>query len=210
MPADPGRSFHPGRPAPTRPGPGTAYVLGQDGRGWIAVLRDKTRSDVRCRQAMMALSCFGPEAKSAVPDLIDAVRKPPLRDEAVGALVQIGSGAEVNVLISIDRFLKRGRQHLTGQGTFLYDNSMEDLVGSASGRAGPLDILTGPNRNTACCCDVGGTAQRRGPPSHIPLAIQIPMPSKNPRNSLGSLYPGPGTDRIGCQGCNPGLGSRLV
>jgi hypothetical protein len=41
--------------------------------GWTEVLRDKTGdADWRC-QAVWTLGCFGAEAKSAVPDLIEAL-----------------------------------------------------------------------------------------------------------------------------------------
>ncbi len=51
--------------------------------GWIAALRDKTGKDRRA--AVIALGYFGPAARAAVPDLIDAVRQGPFKDEAVEA-----------------------------------------------------------------------------------------------------------------------------
>ena len=48
---------------------------GKTVEGWIAVFRDKASTEVQRRQAVWALGCFGAEAKAAVPDLIEAVRK---------------------------------------------------------------------------------------------------------------------------------------
>ncbi len=62
--------------------------------GWIAVYRDESSTEIQRRQALVALGCFGPEAKAAVLDLTEAVRKGQFQEEAAFALVEIGAGAE--------------------------------------------------------------------------------------------------------------------
>src|SRR5438046_2620976 len=72
---------------------------------WIEVLRDKTSRE-RPRAAR-ALSYFGPAAKGAVPDLIEALRDDPdgrLGVGAVEALGRIGPDAGPAVPLLIRRF----------------------------------------------------------------------------------------------------------
>ena len=82
---------------------------GKTAEGWRDILRDKTDTASGHKQAVWALGCFGPEAKAAGPDLIEALHHGQFKNESVEALVQIGSGAEVTVPILIERFLKRRR-----------------------------------------------------------------------------------------------------
>jgi HEAT repeat protein len=126
---------------------------GKTVEGWREVLRDRTGTADGHRQAVWALGCFGPEAKAAVPDLIEALRHGQFQNEAVEALVQIGSSADVTVPILIERFLKRGCQHRTGMGTFFVDDSMEESLGRIGGPAVPalLEVLNGPDRDMRVC-----------------------------------------------------------
>jgi HEAT repeat protein len=126
---------------------------GKTVEGWREVLRDKAGTAGGRQQALQALGCFGPEALPAVPDLIEAVRHGPLKDEAVDALVRIGSGAEVTVPILIQRFLKRGCGHRTGMGTFFVDDSMEESLVRIGGPAVPalLEVLKGPDKDVRVC-----------------------------------------------------------
>jgi HEAT repeat protein len=107
------------------------------------------------------------------PELVEAVRKGPFRDEAVEALVNIGAGAEVTVPILIDRFKKRGCQHLTGQGTFFYDAFVDKALARVGEPAVPalLKILTGPDGDMRVCAAYAlgeiGPAARAAVPSLI-------------------------------------------
>ncbi len=94
---------------------------GKTVQGWIAVLRDNASSDAQRREATFMLGCFGPEARAAAPDLIEAVRKGQIQREAVGALVSIGAGAEVTAPILVDQFVKHGYFGV-GPGLGTYDH----------------------------------------------------------------------------------------
>ncbi len=113
---------------------------GKTVEGWTQVLRDQTATSAERRQAMSALGCFGPEAKAAVPDLI--------RLNAVGALVEIGSGAEVTVPVLIKQFVEAGCQHLTGMGTFVRFRNVEDALTRIGEPAVPalVEVLNGPDK----------------------------------------------------------------
>ena len=104
------------------------------------------------RQAVWALGCFGPEAKAAGPDLIEALRHEQFKDQAAESLARIRSGSEAAVPILIERFLKQGCQHLTGAGTFFYDDSTEESLVSIGGPAVPalLEVLNGPDIDMRC------------------------------------------------------------
>jgi HEAT repeat protein len=137
---------------------------------WRELLRDKTASESSRRQAAFALGCFGPEAKPAVPDLIDAVRQGQVRDEAADAMTWIASGTDTAVPVLIERFLKRGCQHLTGAGTYFFDDSMENALVRIGGPAVPalIEILSGPNREMRVCAAfalgrIGPAARAAGP-----------------------------------------------
>jgi HEAT repeat protein len=146
---------------------------GKTVEGWLAVFRDEASTDVQRREAAVMLGCFGPEAGAAAPGLIDAVRRGPLREEAVDALVSIGVGAEVTVPILIDRFVKRGCQHLTGQGTFVLDVSIDKALARVGEPAVPalVKILDGPDENMRVCAAYAlreiGPAARPAVPSLI-------------------------------------------
>lgn len=126
---------------------------GKTVQGWLAVFRDKTSTEIQRRQSMAALGCFGPEAKAAIPDLIEALRHGQFKNEAVEALVQIGSGAELVVPILIERFLRKGCQHRTGVGTFFVDDSIEESLVRIGAPAVPalLEVLNGSDRDMRVC-----------------------------------------------------------
>jgi HEAT repeat protein len=126
---------------------------GKSVEGWMEILRDKTGTAAGHRRAVWALGCFGPEAQAAVPALIEALRHGQFKNEAVEALVQIGSGADVTVPILIERYLKRGCQHRTGMGAFVVDDSMEESLVRIGGPAVPalLEVLNGPDRDMRVC-----------------------------------------------------------
>jgi HEAT repeat protein len=174
---------------------------GKTVEGWLAVFRDTSSTEVQRRQAVQALGCFGAEAKAAVPDLVDAVRKGQFPEEAADALVQIGAGAEVTVPILIQRFLKRGCQHLTGMGSFPYDPSLENGLVRIGGPVVPalLEILNGPNRDLRVCAAEAlgkiGPAARAAIPALIRALErpdrqgETPIPALTAIRALGRIGP---------------------
>jgi HEAT repeat protein len=183
--------------------------------GWREVLRDKASTAIRRRQAAWALGCFGPEAKAAVPDLIEALRNGQFKVQAAESLAQIGSGSEAAVPILIERFLKQGCQHLTGQGTIFYDDSTEESLVSIGSAAVPalVEVLTGPNIDMRVCATevLGriGPAAREAVPSLI-REIEHPdlrdKPEVHIRNAVEAL------GRIGpeARAAVPALNHRLL
>jgi HEAT repeat protein len=147
--------------------------LGKTVEGWLGLLRDKASTAAQRREAAVMLGCFGPEARAAAPDLIEAVRTGPLRDEAVDALVSIGAGAEVTVPVLIDRFMKRGSQAFTRMGSFPFDPSVDKALARVGEPAVPalLKILDGPDVSMRICAayTLGelGPAARAAVPSLI-------------------------------------------
>ena len=76
---------------------------------WISDLRSTSRS--KRSEAAWALAYFGPEAKAAVPDLIEIIRidkDDPLQLNSVEALGRIGPDAAPAVPVLINRLLKQG------------------------------------------------------------------------------------------------------
>ena len=148
---------------------------GKTVEGWLAVYRDKASTDVQRQQAVVALGCFGPEAKAVVPDLIDAVREETVQDEAIYALTQIGAGAgaEVTVPILIRRFLVQGPQPPAVEGVSGYDKTPEASLIRIGGPAVPalVEILDGPNGELR----VGAAAvlARIGPPARAAVPSLI-------------------------------------
>ena len=144
---------------------------GKTVEGWLAVYRDKASTDVQRQQAVVALGCFGPEAKAVVPDLIDAVRKGEFRDEAVGALTLIGAGADVTVPVLIDRLLQRGCQNLLGWTSFADTSSLVRVGGPAVPAL--VVILNGPNRDRHVCA--AGVLWGIGPAAReaVPALIRV-------------------------------------
>jgi len=126
-----------------------------------------------------ALGCFGPEAKAAVPDLIEAFRQGQSKDEAIVALVAIGAGTDVTIPALIERFLKEGCVHRTGMGSFFYNPYVENSLARIGGPAVPalLEVLKGPNKDMRVCAAsvLGeiGPAARTAVPSLIE-AIERP------------------------------------
>jgi HEAT repeat protein len=166
--------------------------------GWLAVFWDKSATDDQRREAVVMLGCFGPEARAAAPDLIDAVRNGPWRDEAVDALVSIGAGAEVTVPVLIDRFVKRGCEHLTGMGSFPVNISVDTALARVGEPAVPalLKILDGPDAKLRECAAYAlgeiGPGARAAVPSLI-RAIESLDPQNKPNllaiRALGRIGP---------------------
>ncbi len=167
---------------------------------WLAVYRDQSSTEAQRRQAVVALGRFEAEASAAVPDLVEAVRKGPLRDQAIDALAQIGAGAEVIVPILIQRCLKEGCRHFGGEGTFGSDKTPEDSLVRIGGPAVPalLEILNGSNGEMSVCA--AATLARIGPPARAAApslirAIEHPDPRREPEILV--LYAIPALGRIG-------------
>jgi HEAT repeat protein len=132
---------------------------------WIAVLRDKTGTDARRQQAVWALGCFGPDAKAAVPNLVDATREKQLSDAAISALARIRSSDDVIVPILIEEFVNEGCQHLTGAGTFVGFGSAAGALARIGGPAVPalINVLNGPNWDMRVCA--AEALSKIGPPA---------------------------------------------
>ena len=173
-------------------------LQGKTLEGWVAALRDKTGRDRRA--ADIALGYFGPAAGVAVPDLIDAVRHGPLKEEAIEALVRIGQGAEVTVPILIERFLAEGCQHLTGMGFFGGFGRAKNMLVRIGGPAvsALIGVLNGPNADMRMCAAEAlgaiGPAARLAVPSLI-RAVDPDNPPWNPAlqvyavRALGAIGP---------------------
>ncbi len=182
---------------------GDRTFLGKTVEVWRGVLRVKASTADERRQAAIALGCFREDAKAAVPDLIGAVRQGVVRDEAVDALVQIGSGAEVTVPVLIERFRKRGCAWFTGAGTILgWDSSIDHALARVGEPAVPalIEILNGPDRRMrVCAADVlgmMGPAARASVPSLMAACEHPDADEKRERvaleavRSLGRIGPG--------------------
>src|SRR5262249_25077727 len=147
---------------------------------WTAVLRDKTNP--RRGEAIWALGCFGPEARAAVPLLIDEYRRARSKPGVVDALVRIGGGTEVTVPDLIEQFIKEGCARLTAMGAIGYSPYVRDQLVTIGGPAVPalMDVLKGPNSEMRVCAaellgDIGPAAR-----AAIPLLIRaIEHPEEN-------------------------------
>jgi len=149
-------------------------VYGKTVEEWSRVFRDKASSKADRLRAVWALGCFGPDARPAVPDLIDEVRQGQIKDEAVETLVRIGAGTEVTVPVLIERFIKEGCLHLTGMGAIGSISGVKNSLVRIGGPAVPalLDVLKGPNRGMRVCAaealgEIGPSAQEA-----VPLLIR--------------------------------------
>ncbi len=123
---------------------------GRTVEGWIAVLRDQASTEAQRRVAAVMLGCFGPEARAAAPDLIEAVRKGQIQGEGVGALVSIGAGAEVTAPILVDQFLKHGYFAVgPGLGTYYHSGSPIGALARVGESVVPAltKVLDGPDEN---------------------------------------------------------------
>ncbi len=92
---------------------GRRTFCGKTVDGWITALRD--RSGRERRRAVRALAHLGPDAKAAVPDLIDALRRGD--DLVIDALARIGPDAAPAVPLLAERFRKEDC-FLAKQGSF--------------------------------------------------------------------------------------------
>ena len=123
---------------------------GKTVEGWLAVFRDKASTEARRSEAAVMLGCFGPEARSAAPFLMDALRKDPSRGELIEALVSMGEGAELTGPILVDHFLKRGWLGVgPGMGTYYHGGSAIGALAHLREHAVPAlrKALDGPDAN---------------------------------------------------------------
>jgi HEAT repeat protein len=118
---------------------------------WLTALHSKSSRERRA--AVVAVTCFGPEAKAAVPDLIEILRNDRDGREVVQALERIGPDAAPAVPLLIERFVKSGHEHLTGMGAFQHDPSVRDALVRIGAPAMPalLEIFNGPNVGMRTC-----------------------------------------------------------
>jgi HEAT repeat protein len=150
--------------------------------GWIAVLRDKTSTDQKRLQAVWALGCLDSGAKAAVPDLIMSLQQASLENEAVEALVRIGSNPELTIPRLIQRFRKQGCLYLTGAGAIGWDPYLGDTLVRVGEPAVPalIAVLNGPNWDMRVCAaeSLGsiGPRARAAVPALI-RAIEQPDPA---------------------------------
>lgn len=121
--------------------------------GWRQILRAEASTKADRTAALWALGRFAPEARAALPDLIDAARRPELEDAAVRALARLGEAPEVTVPSLMKRFRERGCEHLTSIGTILYSLDVELSLAQVGGPAvAPLvELLDGPDREMRVC-----------------------------------------------------------
>jgi HEAT repeat protein len=158
---------------------------GKTVEGWLAVFRDKESTDARRSEAAVMLGCFGPEARSAAPFLIDALRKDRSRGELIEALVSMGEGAELTGPILVDHFLKRGWLGVgPGMGTYYHGGSAIGALTHLKEQAVPAlqKALDGPDANlrihAAYALGEIGPAAREAVPSLI-RALENADPNGN-------------------------------
>ena len=126
---------------------------GKTVEGWREAVRDKTWEVGERRQAVWALGCFGPEAKAAVPDLIELVQRGQFEDEAIGALIAIEAHPELAVPRLIETYVKEGCRHRTAMGAIGFNAGTEDALVHIGGPAVPalINILNGQDRDMRVC-----------------------------------------------------------
>jgi len=156
-------------------------IFGKTAEGWIAVLRDKSSAAALRQQAVWALGCFGPEAKTAVPDLIEALRRDQFEDLTVDALVRNGAGEDVAIPILIEKFLKLGGNQLTS-------SSVGDALVRIGGQAVPalINILNGSNSDMRVCA--AEVLSRIGPAAQaaVPSLIRA-IENRDPQQAAQTL-----------------------
>src|SRR5258708_7314245 len=84
------------------------FCVNRVGGGFDPVRAEQSTPERR-REAVWALGCFGPEARRAVPFLVEAIRRGPvIKYEAMSALAHIGEESQLLVSPLIEQFLKEG------------------------------------------------------------------------------------------------------
>ncbi len=140
-------------PGPSRPAEADEQhtFCGKTVDQWIDVLRDKASRDRE--GAAWTLSYIGPDARDAIPELIDMLRDDRLARTAEMALGRIGPDASRAVPLLIERFTRMGCQHLTGAGRLGFDPGAKDALVRVGAPAVPalLDVLNGPDRAMRVC-----------------------------------------------------------
>jgi HEAT repeat protein len=127
---------------------------GKDVGGWVEVLKDKSSPSQEREQAIWALGYFGPEAKEAVPLLVDILRRrTPDQELAIETLGRIGPAAKEAVPFLIERFIEGKCDHLTGMGTFSFNPLAKNALVRIGTSAVPalLDVLDGPGEDMQVC-----------------------------------------------------------
>jgi HEAT repeat protein len=181
-------------------------LYGKTTHEWIAAVRDRTGTKAERAQAVWAVGCFGPEARAAVPDLVDELRRGQLKDAALEALVRIGAGTDATVPYLIEQFRKQGCEHLTGMGSIGFNPRVKDNLVRIGGPAVPalLDVLNGPDRDMRVCAAEAlgeiGSAARAAVPAlvrEIERPDAIERPDRGQHAGLLSRYAVKALGRIG-------------
>ena len=154
------------------------------------------------------LGYFGPEARSAAPDLIEAVRRGTVPGSGRQRPGEHRGGADVTVPILIDRFVNRGCQHLTGMGSFIR-HSVDKALARVGEPAVPalLKILNGPDAGMRVCAayvlgEIGPAARAAVP--ELIRAIEHAGARGVARYAREAGDPSPRPDRARGQGGRPG------
>ena len=133
---------------------------------WIAVLRDKTVPTVQRGRAAYALRCFGPDAKAAVPDLLEAVRQNQFKTAAIEALIEIGAGTEVTVPYMVHVSFEKECVPANFMGTWIGSNEAKRSLVRIGTPAVPtlLEVLNGKDLDKRACAievlgDMGPSAK---------------------------------------------------
>ena len=155
--------------------------LGKTVEGWREILRSNAATPDDRRQAIWAVGCFGPEARSAAPDLIALVHQGEFKDEAIGALTAIGANPELAVPRLIATFIKEGCLHRTAAGAIAFNPGTEDALVHIGGPAVPalLGIFQGPNREMRVCA--AAALGRIGPAARLAIPALIHV-TESPEN----------------------------
>ncbi len=128
---------------------------------------------------MFALGCFGPDAKAAVPVLVELIRANGLKQHPAHALIRIGERSDLTLPVLIGEFIARGCRHRVGMGSFAVNPDVDDYlirIGDPTIDA-LIEVLNGPNREMRVCAAAllarFGPSARRAIPSLI-RAIEHP------------------------------------
>jgi HEAT repeat protein len=149
--------------------------LGRTADGWLSVLRDQTSKKGDRLEAIRALGCFGPEARAAVPDLVDALNREETRVVATDALVQIGAAIPQTVPLLIERFVKEGCDQFTSRGAIAFNPKVRNLLVNIGRPAVPalVDVVKGPNPAMRVCAAEALGAIGPAASAAVPALIRV-------------------------------------